>query len=106
MIEQVINEILEAEENARAIQSDAMAKAAEINLKAAEAADRAKAEAAAKYKAESDLKKAEAEKKGELEAEKIIAAARAEAEKIKANAKGKTAKAADYVVKTLLGGEI
>ena len=104
MIEQVIDEILAAENEARETVKQAGERAAEINLDAARIPDKIKKDYGDKFRTEAEIARAAAEKKGDEEADKVIGDARKNAEKLKETASERFDAAAEYILGALFNG--
>lgn len=104
MIEKVIDEILAAELSAQNIVKEAGEKAADIRAAAAKDAEKLKYIRSEEFLKEAALKRAEAEKTGRAEADRILVKARGEADSIKAAAEEKIPQVVDLIIEEMFGG--
>ncbi len=104
MIEKVIDEILAAELNAQNIVKEAGEKAAEIRAAAAKDAEVLKNNRSEEFLKAAALKRAEAEKAGRAEADRLLVKARGEAEAIKADAAAKIPQVVNLIIEEMFGG--
>lgn len=103
MIEQVINEIIEAEAQAEQMITEAQKKASEISLKTGELLDLDAIKRTEELKETLNHIYTEAEIEGNKRKEAIISAADKEAESIYNDSKNRFETAADSVIKIILG---
>lgn len=102
MINQILDDIIKAEQDAELVRVEAEKTARDIGLSTANDIEKVKAEYYAKTKTETDAIKKKAEQDAEIEFEKIIDSAKAEAKAVIDKASKNTASAVDKVVEQIL----